>query len=452
MVSRKIFGILIIALIFISFQKKSQAQDKVADQVVAVVGNNIILKSDIEALYQDYQARGATATGDAKCEILEKLLVDKLMLAEAQRDTTINVVTDSEINQQMDSRIQNFVQYLGSEKEVEKYFKKSIIKIKADMRDMVLSYILTKKMESKITEKIATTPSEVKYYYNNLPEDQKPTVNTQMEYAQILIKPGVTDAEDLRVKNQLRELKKRVENGESFSVLATLYSEDGSAKNGGELGYMPRSGLDPAFANAAFNLKGNKVSSIVKSEYGYHIIQVIDRKGDKINCRHILIKPKVDQKQVDLAMKNLDTLVVKINKGTFKFEDAAFHVSQDKNSRNNGGLVFAQTQEGLKSKFFLEELNADDSRVLKDLKLNEISKPFVSEEAGQTQVKIVRLLNRIDSHKANLKDDYDAIRKKYEEKKRQDIIDQWVKKQQIGTYVRIDDSYANCNFKYKWTK
>ncbi len=451
MVSRKFFGILFIALIFISFQKKAEAQDKVVDQVAAVVGSNVILKSDIEALYQDNTARGVTSTGDARCEILERLLVDKLMLAEAQRDTTITV-TDDEINKQMDQRIQNFVQYLGSEKEVEKYFKKPIIRIKADMQEMVRNYILTKDMEKKITEKLTTTPSEVRYYYSKLAEDKKPSVNTQMEYAQIVIKPRISDKEEMRVKNTLRDLKKRVENGESFAALATLYSEDGSAKNGGELGYMPRSGLDPAFANAAFNLKGDKVSNVVKSEFGYHIIQLIDRKGDRINCRHILIKPQVDKKEIDEAIVHLDTLETKIKKGVVTFEDAALHLSQDKNSRNNGGLVFSQTQEGLKSKFFLEELNPDDSRILKDLKEKEISKPFVSEDQGQTSVKIVKLLNRLDTHKADLKSDYDTIRKGFEDKKRQDMIDEWVTKQQIGTYIRIDDSYAGCNFKYKWNK
>lgn len=449
---KKIVGLFILTgSLFLS--NHIQAQDKVVDQIVAVVGKNIILKSDIEDMYLQQQAQGVTSDGDPKCEILENLMVEKLLLAEAELDTTITV-TDNQINEQMNSRIQYFIQKLGSQKEVENYFKKPIVQLKADMEDVIKTQLMTQQMQQKILDKVTVTPAEVRLYFRNLAEKDIPQVDEQIEYAQIVVQPTISEAEEERVKATLRELKHRIESGEaSFSAMAAMYSEDpGSARNGGELDYMGRASLDPAYAAAAFNLKGDKISNVVKSEYGYHIIQVMDRKGEMIKTRHILIRPKVSDKEMTRAFEQIDSIANFIRKGTFKFQDAALRYSYDKNSRNNGGVVINPNTGEVKWK--LSELDPDVSKVIANMNLNEISKPFLTLDDNQRQVyKIVKLISKTPAHKANLRDDYVEISNQYLAKKKEDTMDKWIREKQIGTYVHIDDSYTNCNFKYSgWIK
>jgi peptidyl-prolyl cis-trans isomerase SurA len=299
------------------------AQDKTVDQIVAVIGSNIILKSDIEAVYLQNQAQGITSEGDMKCEILENLLIEKLMVAEAEMDTLI-IVTDNQINQQLDARIQYFVQHLGSEKEVENYFKKPIVQLKSELKDVIKNEILSSQMKNKIIDKATVTPSEVRYFFKNLPEDQKPMISTQFEYAQITFIPPINEEEENSIKEKLRDIKKRVENGENFSMFAVLYSECPSAKVGGDLGYFGKASMDPAFSTAAFALKPGQISNVVKSEAGYHIIQMTDRMGDKIKAKHILLKPKVKIEEKEKLMNTLDSLTTAIRKGTINFDEAAF--------------------------------------------------------------------------------------------------------------------------------
>jgi len=270
---RKLIGLFILMGCIVS-GNQTQAQDKVVDQIVAVVGKNIILKSDIEEMYKQQLAQGMTSDGDMKCEILESFLVEKLLLAEAELDTTI-IVSDSQLNQTMDQQIQYYITHLGSEKEVEAYFKKSIGDIKADLQEVTKNRQMTQQMQNKILDKVMVTPAEVRYYFKNLPAGEIPQIDAQVEYAQISVQPIISLEEEDRIKSALREYKRRIESGESsFAPLAVLYSDDlSSARNGGELDYMGRGNLDPAYAAAAFNLKGDKISNVVKSEFGYHIIQ-----------------------------------------------------------------------------------------------------------------------------------------------------------------------------------
>jgi peptidyl-prolyl cis-trans isomerase SurA len=430
-----------------------RAQDKTVDQIVAVVGKNIILKSDIEGMYQQQQAQGITTEGDMKCEILENLLVEKLLLAEAELDTTI-VVSDSQLNQSMDQRIQYFISHLGSEKEVEAYFKKSIVELKADLQEVIKNQQMTQQMQEKIIEKVTVSPAEVRSHFKSLPDAEIPLIDAQVEYAQITILPVITQEEEDRIKATLRDLKHRIESGESgFAPMAVIYSEDVvSARNGGELDYMGRGNLDPAYAAAAFNLKGDKISNVVKSEFGYHIIQVMDRKGEKLKTRHILMKPKVSPDAMKKAFGQIDTIANLIRKGSLKFEEAALRYSYDKNSRNNGGAVI--NPETSESKWKMSELDPDVSKVLGKMNINEISKPFQTLDDKQRPVyKIVKLLNKTDPHKANLRDDYVALSNAYLATKKEKTLDNWIREKQSGTYVHIDDSYLNCNFKYKgWTK
>lgn len=449
---RKLIGLFILLGCIVS-GNQTQAQDKVVDQIVAVVGKNIILKSDIEAMFQQQQAQGITTEGDMKCEILENLLVEKLLLAEAELDTTITV-SDSQLNQNLDQRIQYFISHLGSEKEVEAYFKKSIIDIKADLQEVIKNQQMTQQMQGKIIDKVTVTPAEVRYHFKNLPEAEIPQIDAQVEYAQITVQPIISLEEEDRIKSTLRELKRRIESGESgFAPLAVMYSEDGSARNGGELDYMGRGQLDPTYAAAAFNLKGDKISNVVKSDFGYHIIQVIDRKGEQIKTRHIIMMPKPSAKAMEKAFGQIDSIADFIRKGTFKFEDAAMRYSYDKDSRNNGGVVInPNTGE---SKWKMSELDPDVSKVISTMNVNEISKPFktIDEKKQQTVYKIIKLINKTNAHPANLRDDYVELSNIYMASKKEKTLDSWIREKQSGTYVHIDDSYLNCNFKYKgWMK
>ncbi|MBL7969026.1 MAG: peptidylprolyl isomerase [Prolixibacteraceae bacterium] len=430
-----------------------QAQDKTVDQIVAVVGKNIILKSDIEEMFKQQQAQGITTEGDMKCEILENLLVEKLLLAEAEQDTTITV-SDSQLNQNLEQRIQYFISHLGSEKEVEAYFKKSIMELKADMEEVIKNQQMTQQMQGKIIDKVTITPAEVRYHFRNLPEAEIPQIDAQVEYAQITVQPIITIEEEDRVKAALRELKRKIESGESgFAPMAVIYSEDpGSARNGGELEYMGRGNLDPAYAAAAFNLKGDKISNVVKSDFGYHIIQAMDRKGEQLKTRHILMKPKVSPESMKKAFGQIDSIADFIRKGTFKFEEAAARWSYDKNSRNNGGVAI--NPETGESKWKMSELDPDVSKVIAKMNINEISKPFQTLDDKQKPVyKIVKLINRSNAHKANLRDDYVELSNIYLNSKKEKTLDSWIREKQLGTYVRIDPTYINCNFKYKgWIK
>lgn len=443
------FGILVMSLFFATVVV---AQDKVVDQIVAIVGGNIILKSDIERMNIDQQAQGVTTEGDMKCEILENFLIDKLLVAEAELDTLIEV-TPSEVNNSMDQQLAMYVSYMGSEKAVEEYFKKTMVEIKADMQEGIRNQLLSQKMRNKIVENVTVTPSEVRFHFRNLAKDEIPTIPTQYEYAQITIQPKIELEEENRVKAELRRLKARIEGGTSFATMAVLYSEGPSAKDGGVIGYMGRAQLDPAYASVAFNLKGDKVSNVVKSAFGYHIIQLVDKKGEKVNTRHILMKPKVSVEAKEEANNRLDSLANMIRKEEITFEEAARLFSYDKNSRNNGGIAI--NPNSMSSKFSVEDLDPDVSKIITGMNLNEISAPFETsdKESQQTVYKIIKVTKKIDSHKADMQNDYQQLADMYLAKKKEDVFNEWISKQQSETYIRVDATYANCNFNFnRWIK
>ncbi|WP_163712052.1 peptidylprolyl isomerase [Mangrovibacterium lignilyticum] len=427
------------------------AQDKIVDEIVAIVGGNIILKSDIEEMYKNNQAQGITSDGDMKCEILEDLLVEKLLLAEAELDTNI-VVTDSQINQQLDQRMQYFTKNLGSEKAVEAYFKKPIIEIKASLQEVIKNQLMTQQMQGTITNEVSITPAEVRYKVRNSKPEDLPMVEPQVEYAQISVYPPISIEEENRIKARLRDFKKRIEDGENFATLAVLYSEGPSAPNGGELGYMGRAQLDPTYAAVAFNLRGDRVSNVVKSEFGYHIIQLVDRRGEQVNTRHIILKPKPTPQAMEDASTRLDSLASLIRRDKISFEDAAMRFSADKNSRNGGGITINPYT--MSSKWKKQEIDPDVSKVLDGLKENEISDPFQTiDDKQRTVYKIVKLINRSKEHRANLQDDYQLLNDMYLQEKQQDALNKWIGERQAKTYIRIDDSYVNCNFKFEnWIK
>ncbi len=445
----KIIALIIVAAIFTT---SVTAQDKVVDQIVAIVGGNIILKSEIERMNIEQQAQGVTSEGDMKCEILENFLVDKLLVAEAELDTLIEV-TPSQVNQRMDQQLAMYVSYMGNEKAVEEYFKKPFMEIKSEMKEGIRNQLLSQQMREKIVKDVTVTPSEVRYNFRNLKNEEIPTLPTQYEYAQITFQPTIDLDEDNRIKSKLRDIKKRIEDGSSFATMAVLYSEDGSAKDGGVIGYLGRAELDPAYASAAFNLKDDKVSNVIRSAFGYHIIQLVDKKGDKVNTRHILIKPKVSIEAKEKAQTRLDSLANLIRKKEITFEEAATMFSSDKNSRNNAGVVINPNT--MSSKFAVEDLDPDVSKIITKMNLNEVSNPFesIDKETQLPLFKIIKVIKKTDSHKADLQNDYQQLAEMYLVKKKENVFNEWISKQQSETYIRIDPTYANCNFNFEnWIK
>lgn len=436
-------------LLFISISfSPVVGQSNVIDEVIAVVGDNAILRSDIEHQYEQAVMEGATLPGDMKCHIFEQELISKLLLNQAELDSI--EVSENEVVNQVDARVNYFIQQIGDKEKLEEYFGKSLIQIKRDQMEMVRTQMLTQSMQRTITGDIAVTPSEVRVFFKGVPQDSLPMVPTQYEFQQVVIHPKVEQEEIDRVKTQLRDFQKQINEGRDFATLAVLYSEDkGSAARGGELGWMPRSGLVPEFASVAFNLQDKKkVSKIVETEFGYHIIQLIDRKGERINCRHILIKPKVSLDARKEAESQLDTLRGLITEETISFAEAALRFSMDKDSRTNGGLMV--NPETGTAKFEISQIPVAINKTVQSMEIGDISKPFfmMDDRKGQETYRIVLLKNKTAPHKANMRNDYQMLQSMLENKKRQEALDSWIREKQHETYITIDEKWVKCEFKY----
>ncbi len=440
---------LILIATILSFGMSLFAQEKqIIDKVVAIVGSNMVTLSDIEAQYFQYQAQGAKATADLKCQIYENMILQKLLVAQAAIDSV--EVTEKEVQAELDSRLLNFIRQAGSEQALEEYFNKSIEEIKEDFKDDVREQLLTGRMQNNILGEISVTPAEVNSFYRELPKDSLPLIEAEFEYAQILLYPDLSKDEIQAVYDKLNDFKTRVESGKSkFATLAVLYSKDpGSAANGGELGFVSRGELVPEFAAAAFNLKPNEISKVVKTDYGYHIIQLIERKGDQVNVRHILLQPEISFTSEKSASNKLDSIAMLISVDSLSFEEAAMRFSQDKDTRLNGGkLINMYTGTG---KFTIKEINGEDLAYLKKMKIGEISKPVISaDKTGAKVYKILKLISMSEAHIANLEKDYQRIQELATEKKKQNELYEWVLEKQKSNYIKIDDEYKSCNFHYK---
>ncbi len=433
------------------------AQNNVIDEVVWVVGDEAILKSQIEEQRLRMVYEGEKINGDPYCFIPEQIALQKLYLHQAKLDSV--EVSDSQVLQQVEGRMNYFISQIGSKEKLEEYFNKPYSQIREETKDMVHDQSVIQQMQKKIVGDIKITPADVRRYFSTVPSDSVPFIPTQVEAQIIVIQPKIPQKEIDAVKERLRDYTERVNSGSSeFSTLAVLYSEDTeSAKRGGELGFMGKGQLVPEFANVAFNLQDpKKVSKIVESEYGYHIIQLIEKRGDRINCRHILLKPKVEDKDVQDALMKLDSISNDLKAKKFTFDEAALYLSQDKDTRNNNGLMlFNDPNTGANvSRFEMQQLPTEVARAVEKLKVGEISKPFTMINKNNKEVcAVVKLKTRIDGHKANISDDYQALKQMVEEKKRNEIIQNWIKKKMADTYVRIKEEYRNCDFQYSgWVK
>ena len=432
---------------------QASAQNNIAEEVAWVVGDEPIYKSDIEEQYMQLQYERQPIDGNPYCVIPERMAIEKLFLHQAKIDTV--KVQDAMVIQQAESRINYFIANLGSREKVEEYFRKPLPELKEQMIEVIRNQYTVQEVQRNLTKDVKATPSDVRKYYATLPPDSIPYIPQQVEVKLLSLNPVIPQQEIDDVKARLRDFTNKINSGENeFSTLAILYSEDGSSMYGGEIGFKSRSELVPEFASVAFNLNDTKkVSKIVETEFGYHIIQLIEKRGDRINCRHILLKPKVAQKDLDEAKTRLDSIRKDMLDGKFTFEEATQWISQDKDTKNNKGIMVNRRTSS--TKFEMADLPQEIAKVVDKMEVGDISEPFIMIDQSRNKeiVASVKLSRRIEGHKANLSDDYQILKNIYENNRKAKIIDDWVVKKQKETYVRIDDDWRNCEFKYSgWIK
>ena len=430
----------------------------VVDEVIWVVGDEPILLSDVEMARMQAEMEGVKWEGDPDCTIPEQLAVQKLFLHQAAIDSI--EVSESEVAQSVEHQISAWLQMVDGNKErLEEYKRKSLAELRISLHDDINDRLLNEREREKLVEEITVSPADVRRYFSELPEDSIPMVPTEVEVQIITRTPKVEQAEIDRIKNELRNYTEMVTSGQtSFTALAKLYSEDpGTARMGGEFpDYVGRGMLDPAFANVAFNLTDpKKISKIVETDFGYHIIQLIDKRGDKIKVRHILLKPNVSNEAIETASMQLDSIADEIRAGKFTFEQAASFLSDDKDTRNNNGLMANTTESGRTSKFQLRNLPSEIARVVDTLKVGEVSAPFqmINEKNGKLVCVVAKLKSRVEMHRATITEDFQTMKNIVLAKRKEEFIKDWIKDKIKNTYIRINDRYKNCNFEYQgWVK
>ncbi len=431
------------------------AQKNGVDEVIWVVGDEPILLSDVEEARISAELSGQPVT-NPYCTIPEQLAVRKLFLHQAAIDSV--TVSEGDIIRGVDARINEYISVYGSREAVEQAAQKSIRQLRETFKRMYREENMVEEVKSNLTSKISATPAEVREFFKNTPTDSLPFIPTQVEVQIITSQPKVSRQEVERVEARLRDFAQSVNSGESdFSTLAKLYSEDGSARMGGELGYTGRNMWVPEFANVAFSLNDpKKVSKIVRTEFGFHIIQLIDKRGDKVNVRHILLKPQIEEAEFERGIARLDSIADDIRAERFTFDAAAYALSDDKDTRNNHGLMANVIQENrtISSRFQMKDLPQDVAKVVDTLQVGQVSRAFrMTNQKGQTVCAIVRLKSRIDGHHANMTEDFQVLRDQVIAKRREEKINNWIKEKVNSTYVRISPDWRNCDFKYEgWVK
>lgn len=430
------------------------AQKNIIDEVIWIVGDEAILRSEVEEQRIRAQYEGTPIQGDPYCVIPEQIAINKLFLHQAVLDSI--EVSESAVMNQVENRLNFFISQIGSKEKMEEYFRKNTPALREDLRVMFRDQMIIQQMQQKLVGDIKSTPADVRRFFNNLPEDSIPMVPAQVELQIISFEPPVPMDEINRVKERLRDFTERVNSGTTdFSILARLYSEDTeSAKRGGELGFMGRGQLVPEFSAVAFNLTDpKKVSRIVQSEFGYHIIQLIEKRGDRINCRHILMKPRVSLEYKNLAIQKLDSIAGEIRNEKITFEKAVMNYSLDKNTAMNAGLML--NEKSGTSKFEYQDLPQEVAKIVYGMNVGEVSKPFsmISPQTNKEVVAIVKVKSKTENHRANLTDDYQMLKNYYEGIKREEFIKNWIVKKQRETYISIDPKWQNCEFQYPgWIK
>ncbi len=436
-----------------SLMASAQERKNVIDEVIWVVGDEAILKSDVENARMEFLQQGQRFEGDPYCVIPEQLAVQKLFLHQAAIDSV--TVSDADVFQEVDMRLNAVLLDFGSREKLEEYSGKSLTQIREQMFNSYKDKKMVERVQRSLVENVKVTPAQVRRYFKDMPEDSIPFIPTKVECQIITREPVIPIEEIEHVKDDLRSYTERINNGSAqFSTLALLYSEDKlSAQQGGELGFAGRGSYVPEFANVAFNLTDPKaVSKIVETEFGFHIIQLIEKRGDMINCRHILRKPRVSTEALQKCVNDLDSIAAEINKGLYTFDECVSVVSYDKDTRNNYGLLFDE-ETGL-SKYEMKDLPTEVARTVAGMKVGEISKPFIMvNKKGKEVVAIVKLKNRVNGHRATMAEDYQELQNVVMNKLCDEKLEQWIRDKQKTTYIHINEDWQNCEFQYSgWIK
>lgn len=446
-----IFCFLLIAILGSSLKMNAQQEGngKTIDKIIAIVGDNVILHSDIENQYMQYVMQGYTNTAEIRCQIFEEMLFQKMLLNKAEIDSIS--VSASQVDGELDRRMRYFIRQIGSEQKLEEYYNKSILELKSELRGSIREQLLVSEVQRTLTDGISITPSEVKEFYNKLPKDSLPLIPQQFKVAEITIIPEVSHKDKVKTKKKLQELRERIINGSSFKVLAGLYSEDpGSADNGGELGMFTKGEMYPEFEAAAFALSVGEVSPIIETKAGFHIIKLIAREGDYINARHILLRKKVSAEKLLEAKFKADSVIQMIkNVDTLDFAHAAKVYSDTYEETSAGVMLNPQTGSSM---FTPDQMNQRMYFAIQNLNEGGISEPFQIETAnGAKAIRIVMVVDKVKPHRANLEDDYDKIKNAAIEQKKSKVIQDWVNDKAGDTFIKImEDSYKHCDFTYNW--
>jgi peptidyl-prolyl cis-trans isomerase SurA len=435
-----------IAAGILSLYSAPVTSQELVESVAAIVGNEVVYLSDIENSILQQRSYGNRMPAEAlRCKIFEDLLVTKLFLDQARIDSI--EVAESNVDGELNMRMNDAIRQAGSEEALEKYFKKSMIEIRRDIRSSLLEQEVVREVQSKIGEKISITPGEVKRYFSRLAKDSLPVIPAKVELRVVQLDPPASEENKIDARQRLLDLRSEILAGKSFQLLAIMYSEDTeSAKNGGEIGFLTRDELQKEYADAAFGLNKNTVSRIVETKFGFHIIQLIDRRGEMVNTRHILIRPKVKPEEALQAMQKLDSIANLIRKDSITFEKAALTYSSHKDSRINGGIMVKNDPNSRITWFTLEELDRETYVQVRDLKVGEISNPFrTTDENGNVVFRIVKLVNEMPAHRANLKDDYQMLDNEALMEKRSKTYADWINKKIGITYIKISEELKSCN-------
>lgn len=445
---------LFITSAFICLFINVQAQKKNLDKVVSVVGNNIILLSDLTQQYAIYLSSGNPPEDRVKCIYLQQMLIQKLLKQQAEIDSIM--VDDNQVDDELDKRLRYNVQRMGGQEKLEQFLNKSLLQYKDEMRPDVKEGLIAQKMQAKITENVSITPLEVKRYFDSYPKDSLPDIGTEVEVGEIALHPKLTKAEKQRFYDKLDAIRLRVKSGEDFAFLAKTYSEDpGSAGEGGDLGFFDRSTMFKEFTAMAFKLKAGELSPVFETEAGYHIVQVIERRGEQVNARHILIRPQITPESLERVKLKADSIYKDINDKKLPFFTAASLYSDNKETQYNGGMMLYADNVTARTTFIpVEKLDPAVFVVIDTMKINEISKPvsFRDERDGKSGYKIFMLKSKIPPHKGNLEQDYPKFKEQAQKEKEDRIVSEWFQKRRETTYIRVDEEFANCDEMKAWVK
>ena len=416
------------------------------DKIIAIIGDEIVLRSEVENQYLQYISQGVTSNEELRCEILEDLMTQKLLIFSCKQDSIS--VTKEEIEQEVETRVNYYVDQIGSIEKVEQYFEKDIYQIKKVLSELVEDQFLIQRMQSSITKDVKITPFDVNEFYEKMDKSELPLIEDRYKLSQIIVKPKMSEDQINKLTDRLNAFRKRVLNGEDFKVLAALYSDDpGSANNGGEIGFVSRGTFVPEFEKVAFRLKKGEVSEIVKTNFGYHIIQLIERRGDQVNVRHILLKPKYSSTSLQNARLRIDSIYNKIKNNEISFSQAIKSFSDDDTKNNNGLLINPSNGS---STYTIAELGSSIKYLIEGLNEDDFTKPVKVESNEGSIYRILNVVEKISSHTANLDLDYDFFQTQALNFKKQEKLDEWIEKRIKNTYVELKEIDKNCKSSYKW--